>query len=87
MGLGLGFEIGLEDDDDVELVRKQLVPHGHLINSGLDIINDLGLFEIFIRDAIIVEFVTILSVGSPFLLGSLVGKVHSGVIAQFADQV
>ena len=40
MGAGLGVEVNLDDDDDVEQIRKQLVPQLQLIDVGLETINN-----------------------------------------------
>ena len=48
-GAGLGFEIEFVDDDYIELVGKEFVPHGHLINVGLDALQNGGFFKILGR--------------------------------------
>ncbi len=78
---GLGFEIGFDDDDHIQGVGKELVPHGHLIDTGLDTILHGRSFEVLVWDASIVEFVTIFSARAEFLLRPLIRKVQGGIAA------
>jgi len=85
--LGPGFEIGLEDDDDVKPIRETFVPHGQLIDSRLDASQHRFFFEILLWDVVIVKFVAIFFRGSPFLLRASIGKIEGRIRAQFANQV
>jgi len=37
-------EVGFEDDDHIEFIGHEFVPHGHLIDFGLEAIKEAGLF-------------------------------------------
>ena len=87
MGHFLRFEIGFDDDDNIEFVGDEFVPHGHLIDFGLDAIEESSLFEIFVGDMVIVEFGSILFVGAALFLFPLVGEIQRGIIASFGDEV
>ena len=51
----LSFEVGFDDDDNIEFIRYEFVPHGHLIDFGLDAIKQSGFFEIFVGNMIIIS--------------------------------
>src|SRR5215475_7134345 len=46
MGAGLGAQVALHDDDDIQRLRERLMEQGHLIDTGLYLSLDCGLFEI-----------------------------------------
>jgi hypothetical protein len=87
VGSGLCFEIGFDDDDHIQRVSKQLVPHQHLVGTGLDTVLHRRSFEVLIWDASIVEFVAIFSARAEFLLRPLIGKVQGGIAAQLGNQM
>ena len=76
----LSFEIGFDDDDNIEFIGYEFMPHAHLIDVGLDAIEEGGLFEIFVGNTVIVEFGALFFVGSPRFLFSLVGEIQRGII-------
>ena len=87
IGAGLGFEIEFVDDDHIEWVRKEFVPHGHVIEVGLDAVQDGGFFKILVRNMGIVEFSSILFAGAPFLLGAGIREIEGGVSPQLGNQM
>ena len=44
MGSGLGTQVGLRDDDDIQGLGKLFVEHLHLVQGGLDVPLDGGRF-------------------------------------------
>ena len=73
----LSFEVGFDDDDNIEFIGYEFVPQCHLIDFGLDAIKQGGLFEIFVGNMIVIEFGSILFIGAALFLFPFVGKVYS----------
>ncbi|NJN99585.1 MAG: recombinase family protein [Anaerolineales bacterium] len=87
IGAGLSFEIEFVDDDHIELVGKEFVPHEHVIDVGLDTVQDSGFLKILVRDVGIVEFGSILFASPPFLLGAGIRKIERGISPQLGNQM
>jgi hypothetical protein len=50
IGLGLCFQVGSEQNDHVQRVWKTFVEQLHLISAGLEVIYNLGLLQVLVRD-------------------------------------
>ena len=83
----LGGEVGFDDDDNIEFIGDEFVPHGQLIDLGLDVIEQGHLFEIFVGNMVIIEFGPILFGGPPLFLDPIVGEIKGGIVAQFGDEM
>lgn len=83
----LSVEVGFDNDDHIEFIGDEFVPQGHLIDVGVDAIQEGGLFKIFVGDMAIIQFGSIFFVGPPLFLWPVVGKVEGRVIAQFGDEM
>jgi len=51
----LGVQVGLDDDDDVQRLRELFVPQLRLVQAGLDVSCDSGLFEILLWPIVVIE--------------------------------
>ena len=87
MGAGTGFEIDFADDNHIEWVGKEFMPHGHLINAGLDAIQDSCLFAIGGRNVGIIKFGSIFLTRPALLLFPGIGEIEGGVTTYFGNQV
>src|SRR6266478_2352463 len=64
MGAGLGTQVRLHDDDDIQWVRELLMEHLHLVYTGLYGPLYGGLFEVLHRDVVVIDLVAILAMGA-----------------------
>src|SRR5262249_48977393 len=87
MGAGLGAQIGLHEDDDIQWLCELLMEQVHLIDTSLHVPFDRGLFEVFHGEGIIVDLVAILAVGSPPGVGTSVGEVERSITPQLRNEV
>ena len=87
VGHFLRVEVGFDNDDNIEFIGDEFVPHGHLIDFGLDALKQGSLFEIFVGDMLVIEFGSILFVCATLFLWPVVGKIEGRVIAQFGDEM
>ena len=63
MGAGLRAQIRLRDDDDIQSVRELLMEQLHLIDTGLHVPLDRGLFEVWHWEVVVIDLVAILAMG------------------------
>jgi hypothetical protein len=55
MGAGLGAQVGLRDDDDIERLLALLVEQLCLVDTGLDVPLHRGLFEVWPREVVVID--------------------------------
>ena len=75
MCTGSGCEIGLVDDNHIELLSKLMVQHLRLINAGLDLFIGLGGHQVLVWEFGIVDLVAILSGRTFARIGTLIDKM------------
>jgi len=77
MGTSADFEVGLVQDDHIELLGKLMMQHVRLVNAGLDLLADLGCHLILFWELVIVELVAILPGRAFASIGPLVDKMKA----------
>ena len=77
MGLGLGLEVGFDNDDNIEQLGKFLVTNLSLINLCLHAFVAGALTEKLLRHLSGIELLSIFAISN----GALVGKVQGRVVA------
>ena len=87
MGAGLGAQVRLHDDDDIQRVRELLMEQLCLVEAGLDVPLDRGLFEVWHRDVVVIDLVAILAMGAPPGIGAGVGEVQRRITPELGNQV
>ena len=87
MGAGLGAQVRLRDDDDIQRVRELLMEQLRLVQAGLDVPLHRGLFEVWHRDVVVIDLVAILAMGAPPGIGAGVGEVQRRITPELGNQV
>ena len=87
MGPGLGTQVGLGDDDDIQGLRKLLVEHLHLVQAGLDVPLDGRLFERVHREVVIIHLGAILAPGTSPRIGTSIGEIQRRIVPQLGNEV
>ena len=87
MGAGLGAQVGLGDDDDIQRLRELLVEQLRLVQTGLDVPLHRGLFEVLPREVVVIHLAAILAMGAPPGIGAGVGEVQRRIAPQLGNQV
>ena len=87
MGTGLGAQVRLREDDDIQRLRELLMKQLHLIDTGLHVPLDSGLLEVQPGEVIVIDFVAILAMGTLPGVGAGVGEIQRRIIPELANQV
>src|SRR3989442_2976933 len=87
MGAGLRVQVCLRNDDDIQRLREFLVEQLRLVQAGLDVPLHEGLFEIWLRDVVVMHLVAILAPWAPPSIRSCVGEVQRRIAPQLGNQV
>jgi len=75
MGSGLGAQVRLRDDDDIQWLRALLMEQLHLVYAGLHVPLHSGLFEVLPWEVVVIHLVAILAMGASPGIGTGVGEV------------
>ena len=59
--MGLGAQVCLHDDDDIQRLRELLMEQLHLRDTGLHLPLDRGRFEVGHREVVVIDLVAILA--------------------------
>jgi len=84
---GLSAQVDFADDDHIERLRKIGVEKLGLIDAGLDIILHGGVFEITLRNDMVIYSFTEFAMGAFALVRAIIGKAESCIPAQFRYKV
>jgi hypothetical protein len=87
MGTGLGAQVGLGDDDDMQGVRELLMEQLHLVQAGLDVPLHGRLFEVLRWEVVVSHLVAILAPGPSPSIGTSRGEGQSGIAPQLGNEV
>jgi hypothetical protein len=87
MGAGLGTQVRLHDDDDMQWLRELLMEHVHLVETGLYVPLYGGLLEVLRRDVVVIDLVAILAMGASPGRGIGVGEGQCRIVPQLGNQV
>src|SRR5215475_9059716 len=87
MGSGLGAQVGLGEDDDIQRLCELFVEQLHLVHAGLDVPLHRGLFEVLRRQGVVSHLAAILATGTPPGIGLGVGEVQCRIGPQLGNQV
>src|SRR5437879_11708781 len=77
MGAGLGTQVRLHEDDDMQWLRALLMEHLPLVYPGFYGPLSGGLFEVLRRDVVVIDLVAILAMGASPGIGTGGGEVHA----------
>ncbi len=87
MGAGVGAQVGLGDDDDIQRLCELFVEQLRLVETGLDVPLHRGLFEVLHGEVVVIHLVAILAMGTSPGIGSRVGEVQRRIVPQLGNQV
>jgi hypothetical protein len=75
MGSGLGAQVGLRDDDDIQRLGKLFVEQLHLVHLGLDVSFHGGRFAVLLWEVVVIDLVAIFATRTAPGIGTDVRKV------------
>ncbi len=87
MGTGLGVQVRLRNDDDIQRLRAFLVEQLRLVEAGLDVPVHGGVFEIRLWYVVVVNLAAILATGTSPSIGAGVGEVQGCITPQLGNEV
>src|SRR5215211_5394600 len=87
MSAGLGAQVGLREEDDIQRLRELLVEHLHLVQAGLYVPLHGGLFEVLHREVVIMHLVAILATGTASAIEASVGEVQRRIAPQLRNEM
>ena len=78
MGTGLGAQVGLGKDDDIQRLCEPFVEQLRLVQAGLDVLHR-SLFEVLPWYVVVIHLAAIFAMGPPPGIGADVREVQSGI--------
>ena len=87
MGAGVGAQVGLGDDDDMQRLRELLMEQVHLVDTGLHMPLHRRLFEVLHGEVGVIHLVAILAMRTSPSIGARVGEVQRGIVPQLGNQM
>ena len=87
MGAGVGAQVGLGEDDDMQRLHELLMEHLHLVQAGLDVPLHGGLFEVWHWEVVVIHLVTILAPGTSPGIGAGGGEGQRHIAPQLGNEV
>ena len=87
MGLGLGAQVGLGEEDDMPRLYALLVEQWGLGQAGLGMPLPSGLLQGLVRYGVSLHLLAILAPGAPAGLGACLREVQRRIVAQLGNQV
>ena len=87
VGLGLGAQVGLGEDDDIHRLYALLVEQLGLGQEGLDMPLHRGLFQVLLRHVAGLHLPAILATGAPAGIGACRGEGQRRIVPQRGNQV
>ena len=82
MGTGLGAQVGLGKDDDIQRLCEPFVEQLRLVAGGLDVSLHRSLFEVLPWYVVVIHLAAIFAMGPPPGIGADVREVQSGIASQ-----
>src|SRR5215468_5573320 len=87
MGMGVGAQVGLGKDDDIQRPRALLVEQLRLVDTGLDRPRHRGLLKVLPWEVGVIHFVAILAMGTSASIGPGIGEVQGRIAPQLGNEV
>src|SRR2546428_8938996 len=87
MGAGLGTQVGLGDDDDIQRVYALLMEQLHLVEASRHVPLDRSLFEGGHRHVVVIDLRALLATRTAPGIGAGVGEIQCRIVPQLGNQV
>src|SRR5262245_2623442 len=87
MGSGVGAQVGLGDDDDIQRLWELFMEQLCLVDIGLDVPLHRGLFEVLCGEVVVIDLGAILAMGTSPRIGTGRGEVQGRIAPQLGNEV
>src|SRR5262252_1994060 len=87
MGAGLGAQIRLDDDNDIQRLCELFMEQLRLIDTGLHGPLDRGLFEVWAWEVVVIDLGAILAPRPAARIRASVGEIEGGIAPEFGKQM